>query len=584
MAVLAACLAWAMVNRPPAETAVIPGAQVEGVTSILARDFSGDVGEIRFEDVTELVGVKFRHFPAVRESLLPEDMGSGVAVGDYDNDGYDDLYFVNFAGSILTDVARPAQGGESRLFRNVGGERFEDVTESAGVGFVGFGMAAAWGDYDNDNDLDLYVTALGANVLYENLGDGTFRDVTERAGIQDDRYSAGCCWADYDRDGDLDLYVCNYVNWVFRPQDRGVRKRQYATEQPYTLNPSAYQPVSNSLFRNNGDGTFAQVAEEAGVADPNGRSLAAAWVDMDNDGWVDIYIANDVSNNGVFRNRGDGTFEDVGPGSLAADYRGAMGIAVSDFDDDLDQDILITHWIAQENALYRNMLIDAMLGAPETERLWFLDAADELGLGQISLDMVGWSTGFADFDNDGRRDLWLINGSTFEQPENLRLLKTQRPFLFRNIGETGFADVGASASPAFTQTYVGRGGVQLDFDHDGRIDLVWLIHGGEAVVLKNTTPAPGNYLRVKLAQIGGNTAALGARVFVDAGDRIQMAEVGTASSYLSQHEATQHFGLGEADMVRSLRIVWPDGAEEMHDNVPVNQTVHYTHEAHYPVQ
>ncbi|MEK7710834.1 MAG: VCBS repeat-containing protein, partial [Planctomycetota bacterium] len=372
------------------------GTGTAGVTSILQRTAEDRDVPIQFEDVTGRVGVNFRHFPAVRASYIAEDMGSGLAWGDYDGDGYPDLFLVNLVGSVVTGAGNDAQAGRSRLYRNMNGERFEDVTEAAGIHFAGFGMGACWGDYDNDGDLDLYITAFGGNVLYENLGDGTFRDVTLLRGVQDSRFSSGCSWADYDRDGDLDLFVCNYVDFGFREGDRAVPDPEYA-EQPYTLNPNAYAPVANSLFRNNGPGRagsapgFTDVAAQAGVDDPKGRGLSASWFDMDNDGWPDLYVANDVSYNGVFRNRADGTFEDIGASSLAADYRSAMGLAVADFDNELDLDRVITHWLAQENALYQNMTREERASGATSGRLWFMDVADAFGLGQISLDMVGWA-------------------------------------------------------------------------------------------------------------------------------------------------------------------------------------------------
>ena len=571
--ILIATIAWALTQRKPGETAVLPGEQVDGLTSVLTKEPSGQSSPLRFEDVTAEVGIAFGHFPAQRASLLPEDMGSGVAAGDYDGDGYTDLYFVNISGSVQPGASQNADQGLSRLYRNVGGERFEDVTAKAGVGFVGCGMGAAWGDYDNDGDLDLYVTAFGDNVLYRNLGDGTFRDITVEAGVQDTRFSTGCSWADFDRDGDLDLYVCNYVDFVFREQDRSTAIRQYDTEQPYTLNPSAYSPQPNSLFRNSGDGAFEEVAASAGVADPNGRSLSASWADFNNDGWPDLYVANDVSSNGVFLNHRDGVFTDVGPSSLAADYRGAMGIAVADVDDDLDLDLLITHWIAQENALFTNMTRDEVLGDSENGRLWFMDQADQVGLGQSSLDSVGWATGFCDFDNDGRRDLWLVNGSTFETAEDHRLLYAQLPFVFWNRGQKGFIDVAGHASPSLAKPFVGRGGAQIDYDLDGRIDLAILVHGGDAMLLKNTSAPTGHYVYVRLRQTGGNTHALGARVYVTAAGRTQMAEVGSSSSYLSQDQLLLHFGLGDSKQVDTLRITWPDGGEEIHKNIAADRAV-----------
>jgi hypothetical protein len=502
--------------------------------------------------------------------LIAEDMGSGIAWGDYDDDGLVDLLVVNCTGQVADGAGIDRDAAGVRLYRNLGAGRFDDATAAAGIDFVGQGMGAAWGDYDSDADLDLYITALGKNALYKNLGDGRFEDCTEQAGVQDERFSSGCSWADYDRDGDVDLYVCNYVEFVVRDADSSLSDPSWG-EQPYTMNPSAYEPVPNSLFRNNGDGTFTDVAHQAGVDDPDGRGLSASWTDFDNDQWPDLYVANDVSENAVFRNRGDGTFEDIGAASLAADYRSAMGLAISDFDDDLDQDLFITHWIAQENALFCNMLIDPSHDALE-QRLWFFDAADQFGLGQIALDAVGWATGFCDFDNDGLRDLWVVNGHTFEQPvDNQRKLIPQRAFLFWNRGPDGFVEVAEKACREMAVPIVGRGGAQADFDNDGRVDLVWLAHQGPLLLYRNKSTPNNHWLRVELRQTVGNTRALGARAYVTCGKRTQMGEVGCSSSYLSQDEFTLHFSLGATTQVDSLSIVWPDGTEEARHDIAVDQ-------------
>jgi len=582
-AAIAAC--FILGQREP-EDVPAAGARITGLTSVLTKTVEGDEVPLRFEDVTAATGIDFHHMPAPRESLLPEDMGSGVACGDYDGDGYTDIFLVNFAGSVKPGSSLDGRRGSARLFRNMEGKRFADATDAAGLRHVGYGMGAAWGDFDGDGDLDLYITAYGDNCLYENRGDGTFQDVTSRSGVQDRRFSAGCSWADYDRDGDLDLYVCNYVEFQFQGRTgTGANRRQYATEVPYTLNPSSYRPQPNALFRNRGDGTFEDVAIQAGVENADGRSLSASWVDMDGDGWADLYVANDVSRNGVYRNRGNGTFEDIGAVSLAADYRGAMGIAVGDFDNDLDQDIFITHWIAQENALYQNMIRDgAEPGGQEAGKLWYMDVADLRGFGQISLDMIGWAAGFCDFNNDGLRELWLLNGSTFEEIRDHRRLRPQRPFLFWNRGKRGFVEVGEKASPALARPIVGRGGARLDFNRDGLPDLLILEHGGPAVLLQNTSESCGNWIRLKLRQTGGNTQALGARAHVTAGGRCQMAEVGSSSSYLSQDEMTLHFGVGDARKIDRIRIWWPDGTEEIHREIPVNRELELVHPARYPVE
>lgn len=564
---------WIAVAWQREDTAVAAaGSHVDGLTRVLAHTVAPESVPIRFQEKARAMGINFHHFPARRESLLPEDMGSGVACGDFDNDGWTDLFFVNFAGNVLPDSSIEGQRGACRLYRNEQGRHFCDVTEPSGIQFSRFGMGAAWGDYDNDGDLDLYITAYGPNALFENQGDGTFREVTSEAGVQDARFSAGCSWGDYDRDGWIDLYVCNYVDFQFDPGMRGRRERQYGSEQPFTINPSAFPPQTNALFRNQGDGTFTEVGGPAGVADPEARSLSAAWADFDNDGWPDLYVANDVSQNNVYRNRGDGSFANVGPSSLAADYRGAMGIAVADIDRDRDVDLLITHWIAQENALYLNMKRSVHEeNVFQSEKLWFVDAADQFGLGQSSLDMIGWATGFCDFDNDAWLDLWLVNGSTFESAADHSQLEPQLPLVFWRRGTDRFVNVAPYACSDWKRPMVGRGGAQLDFDRDGRMDLVFLVHGGEARLYHNTTEPAGQWVQVELRQAGQNRFALGAQVEITTASTTQYRQVGASPSYLSQDETILHFGLGQAAGIESLRIVWPDGREEVHSELPVNR-------------
>ena len=553
-------------------------AAIDGLTSVLTKDVSKEEVPIHFKEVSRSVGINFHHMPTPRRSLLPEDMGSGVACGDFDSDGYPDLFFINYADQTKASLTSESEKARCQLFRNASGKRFDDVTDIAGVGFVGAGMGAAWGDYDNDHDLDLYVTANGNNVLYENQGDGSFLDVTTKTGVQDSRFSTGCSWCDYDKDGDLDLYVCNYVTFSHGENASIESSIQHPYEQPFTLNPSSYKAQRNALFRNNGDGTFDETGVNAGVADPNSKSLSASWVDIDNDGWSDLYVANDVSKNDVFRNKRDGTFEDIGMASLSADYRGAMGIGAADFDNDLDQDLFITHWIAQENALYQNMKISSSPLGTTTGKLWFLDAADQFGLGQSSLDMIGWATGFSDFNNDGLRDLWVVNGSTFEDSEDHSLLLPQKPVIYWNRSEDGFVDVARYASADLAHPLVGRGGATLDFNRDGAMDLVIVSHGGRALLFQNVSKSCGNWLKIKLHQTENNMYAVGGRAYVTAGDTTQMGEVGASSSYLSQDESVLHFGIGTADKIDLIRIVWPDGEVVTLHDLSINQELTYHRE------
>ncbi len=553
---------------------------VAGLTSVLTRTVTPESAPFRFNEERALSGIDFRHFPATRNSLLPEDMGSGLAWGDYDNDGDPDLFLVNFSGSILAAIPDD-QAGRSALYRNDGQGHFEDVSAPAGVDRASFGLAACWGDYDNDTDLDLYVTNYGPNILYRNNGDGSFTDITEQTNVGDDRFSGGCNWGDFNNDGHIDLYVSNYVAFTYRDTDVTQRSRQYGSETPYTLNPSSYPPAGNRLYKSNGDGTFSEVAQAAGVANTQGRSLGATWFDFDSDGWIDLYVANDVSANGVFRNRGDGTFDDIGASSLTADYRGAMGLAVGDYEHDGDQDLFVTHWIAQENAFFENMTSERMLDATGNERLFFMDTAEMVGLGQISLRMVGWATGLADFDNDGYLDLWVVNGHTLERSEDHTRLQPQTMQLFQHRPEEGFFETGQLAGPAFTEPVVGRGGAHADFDGDGKVDIAVMVHSGQPLLLRNTSPATGHWLVVRLRQRDSNTQALGSRVSVRTGNLTQTAQVGTEGSYLSQAHSDLHFGLGAATQIDELTIHWPDGTVEKRVDLKPDRLARFDHEPDY---
>ncbi|HSR41348.1 MAG TPA: VCBS repeat-containing protein, partial [Longimicrobiales bacterium] len=428
----AGALAW-WFTRPSER--YVPGEPVEGVTSGLARDLPDDVPELRLVDVTAESGITFRHFRGRRTSQLPEDMGSGAAWADYDRDGWPDLYLVNEAGPLSSsDEERANAPARAHLYRNRGDGTFEEVAERAGVAFRGMGMGAAWGDVDNDGWPDLVVTAYGVPRLYVNRGDGTFEDRTRDVGFESfEGFWTGASWGDYDRDGRLDLYVTGYVR--YDPGTAGRTSSQYDAEVPASLNPSSFPPERNLLFHNLGDGRFEEVAAAAGVDDPRGRGMSAAWADLDQDGWPDLYVANDVSDNALLRNRGDGTFSDESHAALVADYRGAMGIAVGDWDGDADPDLFITHWVAQENALYSSLL--NQLSGPEDpapRRMQFRDDADRYGLGQVALSFVGFATSFADLDNDGLLDLFVVNGSTLQRDDRPELLVPQVDHLFWNGG------------------------------------------------------------------------------------------------------------------------------------------------------
>lgn len=549
-----------------------PAAPADGITSALERAVPDDHPRVRFVDVAAETGIAFRHFAGERSTQLPEDMGSGAAWGDLDNDGDDDLFIANTSGPLTWSAARHrASPASARLYRNDHG-RFVDITPAAGIDLRGCGMGAAWGDADGDGWLDLTVTACDRLWLFGNRRDGTFEDRTERSGLAAFRgFWTGASWADYDRDGDLDVYVCGYVRYTY---DAGAASRtstQFEAEVPFTLNPSSYAPERNLLLRNDGRGRFEDVALPAGVDNPNGRSLSAAWADFDDDGWVDLYVANDVSDNALYRNLGQGVFEDVSHAAWVADPRGAMGLAVGDWDLDGDVDLFVTHWLAQENALFSNMRIRRPGDKPGA--IMFMDLADQTGLGQASLDYVKWGTAFFDYDNDGRQDLLSVNGSTFQDPADPRRLIPMPHQLFWNRGPgAGFFEVGAVSGTVFAERTVGRGAALSDYDADGDLDILVVNNGGPARLLRNDGGNASRWLAVR-ARGARDKAGFGAVVTVTAGGVTQRQQIGSQPSYLSQHTAAAHFGLGAHATADEVVVRFPSGREVRRRSVAANQAI-----------
>jgi enediyne biosynthesis protein E4 len=374
------------------------------------------------------------------------------------------------------------------------------------------------------------------------------------------------------------------VQYRYDPDLARRTSRQYRAMVPYTLNPSSYTPERNLLFRNDGS-RFKEIGRQAGVDNPAGRSLSASWSDLDGDGRPDLYVANDISDNVFYRNLGGGRFQDISHAAWVADYRGAMGLAIGDWDNDADLDMFITHWIAQENALYDNLGAagaaaarpgPAQAGGPAKNGsgLRFLDIADQVGLGQSTLDFVGWGTDFLDYDNDGRLDLFAVNGSTFQRDDDPSLLVPMRNQLFWNGGrERGFFDVGTAAGAALGLENVGRGGAFADYDADGDVDIVVVVNGGEARLLRNEGGNTGAWLRLVLRG-RTNRFATGAVVRITAAGVTQMREVGSGPSYLSQSPPGEtHIGLGSATTIDRLEIVWPSGTRQSFTGLPVRATV-----------
>jgi enediyne biosynthesis protein E4 len=563
-------LFWAERTRPDPYR---PGEAMAGITSELARRLPPGAPMPRFVDVTVESGLEgFRTFAGDRTSQLPEDMGPGVAWGDFNNNGFDDLFLVSAGGALgLPD----SDLEESMLLENLGDGTFRRV-----VGFPELrirGMGAAWGDYDNDGFLDLVVAGYGTLQLFRNEGGtGQFTRVATFPDI--DAYWAGVSWGDYDRDGWLDLYVCGYVRYEEDSIDGNRISMQLGTVVPFTLNPASYPAQENLLLRNLGNGTFTNVAVALGVSNPEGRSLAALWHDFDDDGWPDLYVANDVSDNVFYRNTGNG-FEDLSHSAHVADYRSAMGLAAGDFDRDGDDDLFIGHWVGQENALFENFLADLRLasgsagrtnGHSESRRaaspLRFMDVADQKGLGQVALPYVSWGAEFADFDGDGWLDLVVANGNTLEVLEsNPRQLRPQETFLFWNDHGRHFHNL-APLSPVLSERHVARGLALADYDNDGAVDIL-LSFLGEGVQLLRNQMQTGNWAKIRLRNrtpacepIG---FADGARVIAWLGD-IPLRRTVSSASYLSQSSRTLHFGLGSAQQIDRLEIHWASGSTDLH--------------------
>lgn len=561
-AVLAFTLASCSRKAPPEQEARVFDSQ--------ARNLTGAGPQIVFTDVTRQAGINFVHSRGHRTHQLPEDMGSGAAWGDYDNDGFPDLYLVNQPGPWGEPAGPDAP--TCHLYHNNRDGTFTDVTVQAGVANRGgYGMGAAWGDYDNDGFLDLYVTNYGRSVLYHNNGNGTFTDVTDRAGVANNLWGMTPLWFDYDNDGYLDLYVPNYVDYNLRGVPVGATASQYGVNVPFTLNPASFKPAPNRLYHNNHDGTFTDVAHKLGVDDANGRSLVAAFTDFSLQGFPDIYVGNDISDNRLYHNLGHGRFVDISAASWTEENRGTMGIALGDFDGDGDNDMFLTHWVSQGDALYQNLWAEQQ----HEGKIHLQDAADLYGVGSISMPVVGWGTFFFDFDNDGKLDLFVVNGSTLEDKADTAKLIPETPFLFWSKGETGFYDLAkpGAAGSALQQPRVARGAAYADFDGDGDLDVIISTNHGPPVLLRNDGGNRNHWLAVHLVGTKSNREGLGAKLTLTSGGNNAYREYGAGTSYLSQSIPDAWFGLGQADRAESLTIIWPSGTHQEFSNLPANRTL-----------
>ena len=532
---------------------------------------------VTFTDVTSEAGIHFQHSSGTRSSLLPEDMGSGAGFADIDNDGDIDLYVVNIPGPF-TQGGGSGTGNTNVLYRNNGDGTFTDITRTAGVGHRGYGMGCVFADYDADGDLDLYLTNYGANVLYRNDGDGIFTDVTEVAGVGCEFWSTGAAFADIDGDTDLDLYVCNYITYdLVQLEEMQAESLQSGKPVPSALNPHVCEPQDNVFYRNNGDGTFTDATIEAGIAAEGGRSMQAIFSDFDGDNDLDLYVANDTSENYVYRNNGDGTFADVSAESWAADFRGSMGLTAGDYDADGDIDLFMSHWIDEENALYRNLFKEDEIA----EHIRFVDESYTAMLAEESIKLIGWGTALFDYDNDGDLDIFVTNGSTFQELERPEVLIPQPDALFRNDGDGVFTDVSESTGIASLPIRVGRGATFGDYDNDGDVDIFIVNNYARSTLLRNNgdrsiLTGRNNWLHVKLIGTGGNRDAIGAKIQVKTADQTQIREIYAGDSYMSFSSLVAEFGVGSAKRIETLQITWQNGKTQTRHNIPVNQRIRIT--------
>jgi hypothetical protein len=508
---------------------------------------------IQFVNATTAAGVKFTHLRG--NDGIPTNLeifGPGVCVADYDGDGYQDIYFVN--GRDLHNRGIPARNA---LYRNNGDFTFSDVTEQAGVPGTGYGLGCVWGDYDNDGFPDLFVTQFGRNVLYHNNGDGTFADVTDKAGVAGmdfgTLFHSGATFFDYDRDGRLDLYVGGYV-------DLGPGAPQFCTVSGTRTScpPSAYKGTADILYHNNGDGTFTNVTKAAKIYEPRGKNLAVGAADYDNDGWPDLFVANDGLNAYLYHNEHNGTFDEIGTMSgMGLAYGGyamaAMCISLGDYDNDGSLDLFITDFQRNSDHLWHN-----------DGKGSFDEVSDQAGITVPTRGVLGFGGGFFDYDNDGWLDLFVANGHVYPEVEQVLpdVRFKQINSLLHNEGKGKFVETTHIAGSGFQTPYVGRGVAFADFDNDGFMDLVVGNNGDPPLLLRNMGGNGNHYLNLKLVGHKSNRDAMGARIRVVAGSLSQIREIAGGGSYLSQSDLRAHFGLGKATHVDSIDVSWPSGQKQ----------------------
>jgi hypothetical protein len=537
---------------------------------VASEGAGGGAVEVKFVNVAGQAGVtaKTVYGDERKNKYLLETTGSGAAFFDYDNDGWLDIFLVN--GTRLD----PLRGGESptnRLYRNKGDGAFQDVTEKAGLVRTGWGQGVCVGDYDNDGNEDLFVSAYGKNALYHNQGNGAFAEVAERAGVANNRtrWGSGCAFLDYDRDGRLDLFVASYIDLDLKTAPLPETGPCLYKGLTVACGPPGLAGGVNSLYHNNGDGSFSDVSVKAGVTKTNGTyGLGVLVADFDDDGWPDVYVANDSAPAALYHNNRDGTFTDVGVESgcaLSVDGKpqAGMGVTAGDYDRDGRLDIFKTNFAGDTSTLYHN----AGKGV-------FDDVTFPAGLG-LNTRWLGWGCGFVDVDNDGWPDIFLVNGHVYPEVERLTTEAgyAQRKVLYHNLGNGRFEDISDKVGGAVTQPTSARGCAFGDYDNDGDVDILINPVNAYPELLRADSNTKNNWLTVKLVGVKSNRDGIGARVRCVTADGSQTDEARSGGSYYSQSDLRVHFGLGKNQTVKALEIRWPSGQVDTLNDLPVNRII-----------
>ena len=515
----------------------------------------------QFVDITEPAGIKFVHYKGNNGiSINLEEFGPGVCVSDYNRDGWQDIYFVNGRDRYGRGVI-----AKNALYHNNGDGTFTDVTEQAGVPGTGYGLGCAWGDYDNDGYPDLFVTQFGSNVLYHNNGDGTFTDVTAKAGVagtESGPIHSGATFLDYDRDGRLDLYVGSYVAFD-EHSTRYCKIGGVLSSCP----PSAYPGSRNALYHNNGDGTFTNVSATAHILQPEGKNLSVGAADYDNDGWPDLFVANDGLPAYLYQNLHNGKFQEIGENAgMAFSMRGqtmaAMCISLGDYDNDGWLDLYISDFQRNSDHLWHN-----------SGKGYFDEVSDEAGITVPTRDVLSFGGGFLDYDNDGWLDLFIANGHVYPEIEQLSqgTHYKQHNSLFRNQGNGKFQDTSGQGGLLELAARAGRGVAFADFDNDGYVDVIVANNGDPPTLLHNVGRNGNHFVNFKLVGTKSNRDALGARIRLTVGKISQIREISAGGSYLSQSDLRANFGLGRDTVATTVEITWPSGLHQVFRNVAADQ-------------